>query len=124
MGGYKYAFENLEVWKESREFVAQIYIISKDFPIEEKYGLSTQIRRAAVSIVSNIAEGISRKSNKEKIRFIEISYGSLMEVYCQLCIALDLKYINKEQLDQYKDIIDKLANKLNALNRTIAAKIE
>ena len=123
MGGYKYAFENLDVWKESREFVSQIYIESKNFPLEEKYGLCSQMQRAAVSIVSNIAEGISKKSDKEKMRYIEIAYGSLMEVYCQLCIASDLNYLPQVRYDQHKAVIDKLANKLNALSRTLAAKL-
>ena len=123
MGGYKYAFENLDVWKESREFVSQIYIESKNFPLEEKYGLCSQMQRAAVSIVSNIAEGISKKSDKEKMRYIEIAYGSLMEVYCQLCIASDLNYLPQVRYDQHKDLIYKLANKLNALSRTLADKL-
>ena len=124
MGEYRYAFENLDVWKESREFVSQIYLETKDFPSEEKFGLCSQLQRAAVSIVSNIAEGIQRKSDKEKVRFLEIAYGSLMEVYCQLCIALDLQYFNQTKFNEHKDTIDKLANKLNALTRTINSKIK
>jgi len=90
---YKYSFEKLDVWQDPRKFVTEIYKISAIFPSEEKFGLCSQLQRASVSVVSNIAEGVSRLSDKEKIRFIEISYGSLMEVYCQLYISLDLMYL-------------------------------
>ena len=113
--GYQYSFEKLEVWKDARLFVSEIYLTTKRFPIDEKYSLTSQMCRAAVSVVSNIAEGVSRLSTKEKIRFIEISYGSLMEVYCQLCIALDLKYVTTNELESLKLNIDKISNKLTAL---------
>ena len=113
--GYQYGFEKLEVWKDARFFVSEIYLITKRFPPNEKYSLTSQICRAAVSLVSNIAEGVSRSSTKEKIRFIDVSYGSLMEVYCQLYIALDLNYITTNELECLKISIDKIANKLTAL---------
>ncbi|MDP4238550.1 MAG: four helix bundle protein [Bacteroidota bacterium] len=116
---YKYGFEKLEVWQDSRLFVKEIYTITKLYPAEERYNLCSQIQRAAISIVSNIAEGLSRNSDKEKVRFIEIAYGSLMEVYCQLLISVDLSYISVQQFDILKLTIDKIANKLNALNRSI-----
>ena len=115
MAGYQYSFEKLEVWKDARLFVSAIYSITKRFPSDEKYLLTSQICRAAISVVSNIAEGVSRFSTKEKIRFIDVSYGSLMEVYCQLCIALDLKYITANELEYLKSDIDKISNKLTAL---------
>ena len=117
---YKYCFEKLDVWQDARLFVKEIYTITKLFPSEERYNLCSQIQRAAISIVSNIAEGLSRNSDKEKIRFIEIAYGSLMEVYCQVYISVDLLYITAQQFDELKSSIDKIANKLNALNRSIA----
>ena len=117
---YKYSFEKLDVWQDARLFVKEIYTITKLFPSEERYNLCSQIQRAAISIVSNIAEGLSRNSDKEKIRFIEIAYGSLMEVYCQVYISVDLLYITAQQFDDLKSSIDKIANKLNALNRSIA----
>ena len=117
---YKYSFEKLDVWQDARLFVKEIYTITKLFPSEERYNLCSQIQRAAISIVSNIAEGLSRNSDKEKIRFIEIAYGSLMEVYCQVYISVDLLYITVQQFDDLKSSIDKIANKLNALNRSIA----
>ena len=120
---YKYGFEKLEVWQDARVFVSDIYSVTKLYPSEERYNLCSQIQRASISIVSNIAEGLSRNSDKEKIRFIEIAYGSLMEVYCQLHISVDLKYIDTQQFDVLKLSIDKIANKLNALNRSIKSKI-
>ena len=115
---YKYGFEKLEVWIDARAFVADIYKLTKTFPVEERFPLCSQIQRAAISIVSNIAEGVSRVSIKEKIRFIEISYGSLMETYCQLCITLDLNYVTNDKFLEIKILIDKISNKLNALNRS------
>ncbi len=115
---YEYSFEKLQVWQDARVFVSNIYSLTKLFPIEEKYGLANQIQRASVSVVSNIAEGVSRFSMKEKIRFIEIAYGSLMEVYCQLVIANDLKYMSNTVLLDNKETIMKISNKLNALNRS------
>lgn len=117
---YKYGFEKLEVWQDARLFVKDIYTITKLFPNDERFNLCAQIQRASISIVSNIAEGLSRSSEKEKIRFIEIAYGSLMEVYCQIQISADLAYISDQQFDNLKLSIDKIANKLNALNRSIA----
>ena len=116
---YKYGFERLEVWQDARLFVREIYLTSRSFPQEERYILCSQIQRAAISVVSNIAEGVSRSSEKEKARFLEIAYGSLMEVYCQLYIAYDLSYITKGQLAELKLSVDKISNKLNALIRSI-----
>ncbi|MCR5551384.1 MAG: four helix bundle protein [Bacteroidales bacterium] len=100
-----YAFENLEVWKESRQLVLMIYRIQNTFPSFEKFGLGDQIRRAAVSVSSNIVEGNARYSTKEQIHFIEIAIGSLMEVYCQLILAFDLEYITADQLSECDDKI-------------------
>ena len=120
---YKYNFEKLEVWNDARLFVSVIYKITNSFPEKEKYGICSQMQRAAVSIVSNIAEGVSRNSVKEQIRFIEIAYGSLMEVYCQLYITMDLDYLSSEIFGNTKEDIDKIANKLNALNRSLAKRL-
>ena len=93
----KLSFENLEVYEKARSLVSDIYRLQKDFPKEEIYGLGDQVRRAAVSITANLAEGSGRQSIKEKVRFIEISYGSLMEVFCELQTACDLGYINRKR---------------------------
>jgi four helix bundle protein len=92
-------YTELEVWKYSRELVKEVYLLTKKFPKEELYSLTNQIRRSAVSIPSNIAEGIGRQSNKETIHFLYISKGSLQEVETQLYLSFDLEYISREDLD-------------------------
>jgi four helix bundle protein len=119
---YKYAFEKLDVWSDARQFVKYIYSITKTFPDIERYGLCSQMQRAAVSIASNIAEGSSRLSDKEKIRFFEISYGSLMEVYCQLHLALDLEYIDNKTVEAAKPLIDAIARRLSALKKVLTQR--
>jgi four helix bundle protein len=121
---YKYSFEKLDVWQDARKFVIEIYKTSGTFPSEEKFGLCSQLQRASVSVVSNIAEGVSRQSDKEKIRFIEISYGSLMEVYCQLYISLDLKYLTIDQFETCKMRIDAIVRQLSALIKAYKKRID
>jgi four helix bundle protein len=120
---YQYKFEKLEVWKDARLYVKQIYNLTSSFPDKERFGLMSQLQRAAISVPSNIAEGLSRQSNKEQLRFLEIAYGSLMETYCQLYIALDLNYIQQQKFTEIKTEVDKIANKLNALSRTIKDRL-
>ena len=115
----QYGFEKLEVYQDARIYVRQVYLLTSTFSEKEKYGLCSQLQRAAVSIVSNIVEGTSRASNKEKERFIEIAYGSLLETFCQFQIAVDLGYIQQAQLDELQMQIDKIANKLSALSTAI-----
>lgn len=121
---YKYSFEKLGVWKDARKFVSDVYRLTDKFPDKEKFGLCSQMQRASVSVVSNIAEGVSRNSLKEQKRFIEIAYGSLMEVYCQGCIAQDLSYITEEETINLKKEVDKIANKLNALTRSMEKRLK
>jgi four helix bundle protein len=110
-----YSFEKLKVWQKSRSFVKQVYVTTKSFPAEEKFGLTSQIRRAAVSISSNIAEGSSRQSQKEKGRFYEIAFGSLIEVLNQFLIAEDLGFIKSPEIKEYRKSIAELSRMLNAL---------
>ena len=114
----QYGFEKLEVYQDARIYVRQVYLLTATFSEKEKYGLCSQLQRAAVSIVSNIVEGTSRASNKEKERFIEIAYGSLLETFCQFQIAVDLGYIKQSQLDELQMQIDRIANKLSALKHS------
>lgn len=93
--------KELEAWKKSIEFVSEIYELTKDFPKEEIYGLTNQIRRCAVSIPSNIAEGSARQSDKEFIQFLYVAMGSLVELETQLIIAKNLSYI--KTIDQHID---------------------
>lgn len=118
MDGIIYSFEKLNVWQEAKALVIDVYRLLEAFPLTEKYALCDQIRRAIISVPSNIAEGSGRTSVKEKIHFVEIAYGSLMEVYNQLLIAVDLQYIHKENLDSIKPNIDNVAKMLNGLRTT------
>ena len=115
MDGIVYSFEKLKVWQEAKRLVVDVYSILDKFPKFEKYALCDQIRRAVVSVPSNIAEGSGRFSVKEQIHFLEIAYGSLMETYNQLLIAIDLSYINKESVSTIKPNIDAVAQMINGL---------
>ena len=92
-------FKDLEIWKKSRLFCSEIYAITSRFPDSEKFGLTNQLRRALVSIPSNIAEGSSRRLNKDFSRFLQITLGSAYEIETQLLIAYDLKFISKKELN-------------------------
>ena len=85
--------KDLTVWQSAINFVTAIYVASQDFPSSESYGLTSQIRRAAVSVPSNIAEGAARGSKREFIRFLRIALGSLAELETQLLIAINLEYL-------------------------------
>ena len=101
-------FRDLEIWKLSRSFCKDIYEVTSTFPEVEKFGLTNQLRRASVSIPSNIAEGCSRKSNKEFSRFLEISIGSCYEIETQLLISKDLEFINMNQLEMLLDTLSSI----------------
>ena len=109
------SFRDLEAYKESKELVKEVYGLLRKFPKEEQYALCDQLRRSAVSITSNIAEGSGRSSSKEKIHFLEISYASLMEVLSQMDIALDLGYITEEDFNNCEMKADKIASLLSGL---------
>lgn len=94
----KYDYKELDVYKESKRLVTMVYALLKKFPKEEQYALCDQLRRAVISVPSNVAEGLGRYSAKEQVHFIEIAYGSLREVDCQLDIACDLNYISVEDM--------------------------
>lgn len=117
-----FAFEQLEVYQIARQYVKNIYELSDAFPAKEDFALTSQIRRAAVSITSNIAEGTSRFSLKDKSHFIEIAYGSLMETYSQLQVAVDLKYIKNEDVEALQPLVLELRNRLSALRRSYQKK--
>ncbi|MCU4157936.1 four helix bundle protein [Carboxylicivirga sp. A043] len=116
---YTYNFEKLEIWQLSRQLVRKIYQTTGSFPKEEQFGLTNQLRRASVSISSNIAEGSGRISNKDKARFIEIAFTSLLEVVNQLILANDLTFIDEKQLIVFREEINELSNKLNAFHKKL-----
>lgn len=109
------SFRDLDVWKNGHILVISIYKITQTFPNSEQFGLTNQIRRACVSITSNIVEGFVRKNKKEKIQFYYIALGSLTEVKNQLQIALDISYIDRESyllLEEQTDVVGRLLNSL------------
>ena len=110
-----FSFEKLLAYQKARILVKGIYALMRKYPKEEIYALCNQMRRAAISVSSNIAEGIGRSSIKEQIHFIEISYGSLMELYSQLEVSLDLEYITLEEFSEHKVLILDLAKMLSKL---------
>lgn len=90
-------FKELKVWQKSRKLVKEVYLITKKFPKEEQYGLTSQVRRAAVSIPSNIAEGCGRKTDKDTKRFFDIAQGSSFEIETQIILAHDLGFISRKE---------------------------
>ena len=111
----RYSYKNLNVYQDAKAFVVAVYKLLDRFPDSEKFALCNQIRRAAISVTSNIAEGVSRTSNKEKVHFLEIAYASMMEVDSQLDVSVDLGYITKEQYNTIEEKIDGIARQLSAL---------
>jgi len=104
-------FRNLDVWKRSIQLNKILYLTTNKFPNSEIYGLTSQIRRCSVSISSNIAEGSSRKSNKDFQRFLEISLGSAFELETQIIIAKEIEFINEIILVELIELITKIQKK-------------
>lgn len=119
----KFSFEKLEVWQEARKLVVDTYYLIRRFPKEEIFALGDQIRRAVVSVPSNIAEGSGRMSLKEKMHFLEIAYGSLMEVYCQLQIASDLKIISETDFENIKPRFSLISSMLTGLRTAFQKRL-
>ena len=120
----KYSYKNLEAYKESKALVMQVYQLLKMFPREEQYALCDQLRRAVISIPSNIAEGSGRISLKEQAHFLEIAFGSLMEVDCQLDIAYDLGYVSQESQELLAKQIAKVAALLSGMRNKCLVRSE
>ena len=119
-----FGFRDLIVYKKSRALVVNIYNnVVKSMPKYELFALSDQIRRASVSVPSNIAEGMSRTSPKEQVHFLEISYGSLMEVLFQLELAASLSYINSDTFTSIEADIIEVAKLLSGLRNSITSKL-
>ena len=114
-----FGFENLAAYQRALDLVDKVYDLMKGFPSEEKFALCDQLRRAVVSVPSNIAEGLGRMSGKEQVRFIEISYGSLMEVYCQLTIAKRRNYITEEVFRDLAKLVEDIAKPLSGLRKSL-----
>lgn len=119
---YTYSFEKLEVWQEAKEFTKIIYELTSKFPDSEKFGLTSQIRRATVSICSNVAEGSARKTDKDKARFTTIAFSSA-EVLNQLIISKELGFLPDEDYQKSRSELESITNKLNSLRKYQLSKI-
>ena len=104
----KYDYKQLDVYIESKKLVKMVYELLRKFPKEEQYALCDQLRRAVISVPSNIAEGLGRYSLKEQVHFLEIAYGSLREVDCQMDIAFDLGYVTNIETAELFEQINKV----------------
>lgn len=116
------SFTDLNAWKEGHNLVLEIYRITKKFPKEEQFGLTIQLRRAGVSFTSNIAEGFSRNSYKEKLQFYSMALGSLTEIQNQLLVAQDIGYITKEEFNKIAEqtiTVNKITNGLIKKSKAI-----
>jgi four helix bundle protein len=110
-----YSFERLVVWQCSRRLAKNVYSLTGTFPPEEKFGIISQMRRAAISVWSNLAEGSSRHSGKEKAKYTRIAFGSLMELLSQCIICSDLEFICDNDMKLLRDQIDEVAVKSTGL---------
>ena len=113
----QFRFQKLDVWQQARMLNKKIYSLSRAFPSHEAYALTSQIRRASISVSSNIAEGSGRNSDADFAHFLEIAYGSLMEVISQVFIALDEGYITQLQMDEIASEAHFLASQLELFLR-------
>lgn len=116
-------FEQLEVWQESIILVKMIYMLCAGFPADERFGLSQQLKRAAVSIPSNIAEGQQRDSLKDYVRFLSIASGSHAEVRTQLVLAKELQLASEKEVVPIIEKLDKVGRMLHGLQRSLKSKL-
>ena len=115
--------KDLRVWQQSIEMVTSIYMMTQSFPKEETFGLVSQLRRASVSVPSNIAEGYARGTDKEKLHFLRISSGSMSEVETQLLLGLNLGYIGQEKYNELSEIVTSVWKQLNSLISSIKNRL-
>lgn len=114
-----FRFERLEVWRKAVDFADLVYAVTRTFPGEERFGLTSQMRRASVSISSNIAEGTGRSTGRDFAHFIEIAYGSLMEVVSQLRIAQKQSFVEKQDNESLCNMAEELARMLSGLRTSL-----
>ncbi|MBU0558953.1 MAG: four helix bundle protein [Bacteroidetes bacterium] len=114
------SFKDLVVWQKSHELTLEIYKITLNFPSEEKFGLTSQMRRAAYSIPANIVEGHSRKSKKEFLQFLSIAKGSLEELKYFIILSSDLEYINNEITEQLESMSEEVSKMLYAFTKSLS----
>ena len=119
-----FGYRKLIAYQKAREVVKRTYKLLKKFPAEERYAMCDQLRRATISVTSNIAEGVNRYSVKDKSHFIEIAYGSLMEVSSQFEIGEELGYISAEEHLSMDQLIEEVARLLSGLQKTYKTSID
>jgi four helix bundle protein len=117
-------FNDLQVWQKAVNFAVQLYAFTRDFPKEEIYGFTSHVRRAAVSIPSNIAEGHSRNTTGDFLRFLSMAQGSCSEVETQLFIARQLNYLSQANYDQLLDRLSEIGRMLSGLETSLKRRIE
>ena len=116
-------YKKLVAYQRAKEMVKEVYRLLKRFPKEEQYALCDQLRRASTSVTSNIAEGTNRQTFPDKIHFLEIAYGSLMEVHSQMDVACDLGYITPEDLSHTEEVILAVVKPLSGLRSSYQQKL-
>lgn len=116
------SYRDLEVWKRAMKLAKRIYQVTGKFPADERFGLTNQIRRAAVSIPSNLAEGHARSGAAEFSRFISIAMGSLAELETQIILSADLSYLDDEPANEILTELDEIGKMLRGLSKSIAAR--
>ncbi|MCQ2294780.1 MAG: four helix bundle protein [Bacteroidales bacterium] len=121
---HTYSFEHLQMFQTARTLAKDVYQILPYYPKFEQYALCDQLRRASISISSNIAEGSSRSSAKEQLHFIEIAHGSLMEIYAQILLSLDLNYIDLKTFDRINNLISTESKLLSGYRKSLIIKIQ
>ena len=114
-----FRFEKLDVWRKAIDFADRVYAVTRALPAEERFGLAGQMRRASVSISSNIAEGSGRSSDKDFGRFLEIAYGSLMEVVSQTRIAYHQSFLQEQESEDLYNKAEELARMLSGLRASL-----
>ncbi|OXB05029.1 four helix bundle protein [Flavobacterium pectinovorum] len=119
---YIFSFEKLEVWQNARMFILDIYKLTSKFPSNELFGITSQIKRSSSSIATNIAEGTSRNTNKDKAHFLTISYSSAMETLNHLIISKDLNYVSENEYLGCREKIKKICNQINSLKKYYLSK--
>ena len=115
--GYSYAFERLEVWKKGKELVKLVYQFTRSFPREEQHGLTRQMRRAGVSVISNLAEGTARQTPKDRANFSVMAYSSLMELVNQVILSHDLGFLENKKYLEFRTLSNEVSRMINALQK-------
>jgi four helix bundle protein len=117
-----FPFEKLDTWQKARELVKSTYLITKDLPDQEKFGLISQINRASVSVASNLAEGSSRITPKDQAHFFSLAFSSLTELMCQIILIKDLGLLYEEKYLMMRNKIEELGYKINGLRKSALEK--